>query len=244
MGSASPESPGGSSSWLVNSLTIEKEHNIFIEAPDAIEPTEGTAYKIPNFNFLANQEEDIRWMDELLETADAGLTSCSFRNDFPKKDLSFLSIEGQSILYTKMLSKDEFEVWENTGIQGQVGYTRKLIASRQIGVEVAADIEYPINNSIKIRIEGKNGFTIKLPILEDSIYEIKFNNSCDGLTTSVDTSDFQHYYDLFSPTERKIEIIPIPKFNEEGDRVDDTPACKCKTCDNLIGFDSLSEIGA
>jgi hypothetical protein len=228
---------------FVHSLAIEKEHNIFIDAPKAVEPLNGNMYKIDNFSYGTNEEEDIRWMDELPESEDVGLTSCSFRNDFLKKDLAFLSINGESILYTKILSKEKFEIWENIGIKDQVGYTKRLVDSRKIGVVVAADIEYPSNETIKIRVEGKSDFTLELPITQDSIYEIKFNNSCDGLATSFDTSDFQHYYDLFSPTERKLEIISIPILDINGHKLDNTPACKCKTCKNLIGFDSLSEVG-
>lgn len=233
---------------LIHSFTISKEHNILIDAGDSLATPDGKfRYEIPDFAYkFATQKEDIRWMEESSGEEGEVHTMCSFNSQFSKKNLSFLSIGGQSILYTQKLSEIEFEIWEKRKETREEGTfeIRKLLASRPIGLVIGADIQYPVGKSIKFSIEGLNGFTLELPIAPDSHYEISFNNSCDGKPDCPNLSDFQFYYDLLvSSTGSEIDIIPAPVLASDGTmKPGDTAACICKTCKNLVGFTSLREM--
>jgi hypothetical protein len=220
-----------------HSFTVAKEHNIVIDAGKAVSTLDDSNMikyqESGTFDFdPINQSEDIRWMDDYLNGKDQVVTPCSFSDTYDKKDLSYLSIEGKSVLYTKELSGEnrEFEIWE------RVGDTKKLLAPhRQIGVVVGLAIEYPEGESIKIKIDGKLGFDFNLPIEAGSEYEIKFDNSCNNNPTCEEISDFQHYYKLFEPTGREIEITPVILKDERDRDVSGTAACKCTHCINFTG---------
>lgn len=237
---------------LSQSFTIAKEHDIFIEANDAIAPPNSKfRYEIPDFSFdSANEKEDIRWMEEVFEGEVGGDTACSLNSSFPKKELTFLSINGGSVLYTKDLSEGEFEIWEKDGnIKKRLnaGTSTNPLTSRKIGVVVAAAMQYPIDGSIKIRIVGNDGFTIELPINSGNRYEINFSNHCEDSPASTQKSDFQYYYDLYNPTGKEIEIVPVLKVTSISlgvtTKTAGPAACKCTSCRSLVGS-SLSGFGS
>jgi hypothetical protein len=237
---------------LSQSFTIAKEHDIFIEASDAIAPPNNKfRYEISGFSFdSTNEKEDIRWMEEVFEGEIGGDAPCSLNSAFPKKELTFLSINGGSVLYTKDLSEGEFEIWEkngNTKKRLNAGTSTNQLDSRKIGVVVAAAMQYPFNKPIKIRIVGNDGFTIELPINSSDRYEINFSNHCEDSPASTQKSDFQYYYDLYSPTGKEIEIVPVPEMTILSPGVSTKTAgpaaCKCTSCRSLTGS-SLSGFGS
>lgn len=224
---------------LVHSFKIAKQHNILIEANESVDTPGGkTRFETANFNWQNGNKADLRWMEGLPEELEVEHTSCSFNRLFPKEELSFLSIQGKSILYTHKLSDDDYEIWERDGSQ------KSLIGIRRLGTIVAADMKYPADSTIKFNIEGANGFSLELKIEGDSNYEIKFDNSCEGNPTCENIDDYQYYYDLLSSSNGKtIEAVPKLVASSTGlMRPGETAACRCRTCRNLVGLDSLREL--
>jgi hypothetical protein len=212
---------------------VGKEHDIFFNAKDAIVPENSEiVFEIPELGLNDVNSEDIHWMDDYFHGKEEVTTGCSFNEDFEKRNLSFLEIQGHCTLYTHKRSEEEFEIWERTDNK------KNFIVKRKIGVILGAAIEYPIGELLKINIVGRVNISIDILIENNVNYEIAFDNSCRGNPTSNDTSDFQHYQDIFAPTGRTVEILPVKSDGRPGD----TPACKvCENCNGFVG--SLRDIG-
>jgi hypothetical protein len=232
---------------LIHEFKVGKGHKIFIEAEDT-EPTDvvklvtGDQVDFEKIDKEIDEKEksndpqakDIRWMINLSDSENE-VSGCNFKaDDVNKRNLTFLSIPTNALLFTKSLSKAKFEIWERTSET-----TKELRAIRRIGETVAAALQ--CNSDLRFRVDGVFSYEINLPISDGVSYEIQFDNSCHT-PTCEELSDFHHYYELFA-SDRQLELIPIIPVDKEGKRKPGTvAACPCSSCRKIIGITSLEEL--
>ncbi len=222
-------------------ILIPKEHDIFIELPDAENVLEGNPSEYNNGDIdlytRGIDYEDIRWTEDYLHGKPPGTAPVQLRNDLRKDDLSFLNIGGTCVLFTKVTNyfkTQNYEIWERQG------GAKTLLEARRIGAKVGGAVKYPDGKSVQIRLVGKINQVIEIPIVTGVVTFIDFDNSCQGSPTSGTTSDFEHYYsDFFVDSDREIEIVPVNDSGKPGGRAN----CKVATPPPGQGG-SLSKIGS
>lgn len=190
---------------------VDSNHSIFVDAKDAITPSDPLYTNGAEFNRQAavDDPEDLRWIVDLEKEFNNGEQVVLKRPDFPVTPM-YVS---QPVLYANPYIFDDTEIVNLEDINDVRPFG-------QLSEGGNADIACRDGGAVILRIVGPLGFDIELTHSGGSTHLIEVDNTCPDSpvgTSGGPSSDFKLYYSIVEDTGREKFDLKVKKGNVSGD---------------------------